>query len=103
MSLRIVLIDTDTERAQALEKKLSESGFAKIVRVPEGPGLAAAVERIGPDLIIVDMALPDRDALEDIRTVSSARPVVMFAGGDDPGFAEEAIAACPIMSRWNWP
>ncbi len=54
---------------------------------------AAAVEKERPDLIIVDMALPDRDALEDIRSVSSASPVVMFAGTDDPAFACEAIAA----------
>ena len=93
MPLRIVLIDTDPERAQALEEKLLESGFAEVVRVPEGPDLAAAVERIGPDLVIIDMALPDRDALEDVRAVSSSHPVVMFAGGDDPAFAEEAIAA----------
>ncbi|HEY4343327.1 MAG TPA: ANTAR domain-containing protein [Parvibaculum sp.] len=87
------MIDTDAERAQALEAKLSASGFAEVLRVPEGPGIAAAVERIRPDLIIIDMALPDRDALEDIRVVSDAQPVVMFAGGDDPVFAEEAIAA----------
>jgi response regulator NasT len=45
------------------------------------------VEKERPDLIIVDMALPDRDALEDIRAVSAANPVVMFAGTDDPAFA----------------
>ena len=39
------------------------------------------------------MSLPDRDALEDIRTVAAANPVVMFAGTDDPAFAREAIAA----------
>lgn len=93
MPLRIVLIDTDPERARALEEKLLESAFAEVLRVHEGPDLAASVERIRPDLIIIDMALPDRDALEDVRAVSSAHPVVMFAGGDDPGFAEEAIAA----------
>ena len=39
------------------------------------------------------MALPDRDTLEGIRAVSDDRPIVMFAGSDDPAFAEEAIAA----------
>jgi response regulator NasT len=36
--------------------------------------------------------LPDRDALEDIREVSAAHPIVMFAGSEDSAFAEEAIA-----------
>jgi len=92
MALTILLIDTDTERAQALEEKLSQTGFARVVRA-EGSDLAAAVEAAKPDLVIIDMALPDRDALEDIRAVSAASPVVMFAGTDDPAFAQEAIAA----------
>ena len=92
MALTILLIDTDAERARALEEKLSQSGYARVVRA-EGPDLAVAVERSRPDLILVDMALPDRDALEDIRAVSAANPVVMFAGTDDPAFAQEAIAA----------
>jgi response regulator NasT len=92
MKLTILLIDTDEERARALEEKLSESGFARVLRA-EGPDLAASVERDRPDLVIIDMALPDRDTLEDIRAVSAASPVVMFAGTDDPAFARDAIAA----------
>jgi response regulator NasT len=92
MALTVLLIDTDAERARALADKLSQSGYARIVRA-EGPDLAAAVEQAKPDLVIIDMALPDRDALEDIRAVSAASPVVMFAGTDDPGFAKDAIAA----------
>ena len=92
MALTILLIDTDAERARALEDRLSESGYARVLRA-EGPDLAAQVERAKPDLVIIDMALPDRDALEDIRSVSAASPVVMFAGTDDPAFAQEAIAA----------
>jgi response regulator NasT len=92
MALTILLIDTEEARARALEEKLSESGFARVLRA-QGPDLAAIVDKERPDLIIIDMALPDRDALEDIRAVSAASPVLMFAGTDDPGFALEAIAA----------
>jgi len=92
MALTVLLIDTDADRARALEDKLSLTGYARVVRA-EGPDLAAAVERTRPDLVIIDMALPDRDTLEDIRAVSAASPVVMFAGTDDPAFAQEAIAA----------
>ena len=93
MPLRILLIDTDPERARALEEKLSESGFAEILRAPDVPDLPRPWSGIRPDLIIIDMALPDRDALEDIRAVSAAHPIVMFTASDDPAFAEEAIAA----------
>jgi response regulator NasT len=92
MALTVLLIDSDDARARALEQKLAGPGFARVVHAQAGD-IAAAVEKERPDLIIVDMALPDRDTLEDIRSVSSASPVVMFAGTDDPAFACEAIAA----------
>jgi response regulator NasT len=90
MSLKILLIDTDEERARALEERLS--GFARIARATDA-NMAAAVEAQKPDLVIIDISLPDRDALEDIRAIATAQPVVMFAGTDDPAFAQEAIAA----------
>ena len=93
MPLKIALIDSDSGRAEALEKHLSEAGFADVSCLESGPDLAAAVERLSPDLVIIDMQLPDRDALENIRLFSGARPTVMFAGGEDLAFAEEAIAA----------
>src|SRR3954469_5119790 len=92
MPLTVLLIDSEENRARALEDRLSQSGFARVIRA-QGPDLAAEVERAKPDLVIIDMALPDRDALEDIRAVSAASPVVLFAGTDDPAFAQEAIAA----------
>jgi response regulator NasT len=92
MALTILLIDSDEKRARTLDETLSQSGYARIVRARR-PDMASAVERGKPDLVIIDMALPGRDALEDIRSVSAARPVVMFAGTGDPGFALQAIAA----------
>jgi response regulator NasT len=95
MSLKILLIDTDAERAEALQKKLFEAGFPDVSRVASGDRLIEAVERIAPDLVIIDMALPDRDTLEDIRNLSASvpRPIVMFSDKDDPAFVDEAIAA----------
>jgi response regulator NasT len=95
MSLKILLIDTDADRAEALQRKLLEAGFPDVSRVSSGDHLIDAVERISPDLVIIDMALPDRDTLEDIRNLSASvpRPIVMFSDKDDPAFVDEAIAA----------
>jgi response regulator NasT len=92
MPLKIALVDSDPHRAEALMRQLSEEGFAHVQQIARGPDLIASIEAVGPDLVIVDMALPDRDELESIRAVSGARPIVMFSAGD-PEFAEEAIAA----------
>jgi len=93
--MKILLIDTDSDRAEALEKKLREAGFVEIFRVTGGDHLIEAVNRISPDLVIIDMALPDRDTLEDILNLSAniPRPIVMFSDQNDPAFVDEAIAA----------
>jgi len=93
--LKVLLADTDPDRVAVLEQRLSEISDAVIQRVPAGRNLIEAVPELTPDVIIVDMARPDRDGLDDLRRVSAAnpRPVVMFVDRDDRGFMEEAIAA----------
>jgi response regulator NasT len=95
MPLRVLLADSNSERADALAEKLEATDATEVLRAPPGSSIADVVTAETPDVIIVDMTLPDRDALEDIRVVNShaPRPVVMFVDRDDPGFMEEAIAA----------
>ena len=64
-------------------------------RPEPGEPLIEAVLRLGPDVVIVDMQRPDRDALDGVRHVSERqpRPIVMFTDRDDPDFMREAIGA----------
>jgi len=93
--LKILLADTDPERAAILEQRLHEISDAAILRPPSGGSLIEAVATLAPDVIIVDMARPDRDGLDDLRRASAAnpRPIVMFVDRDDREFMEAAIAA----------
>ena len=88
MSLKILLIDSDDERARSLTDALAAAGFAEVLRAAAGADLVETVKRLAPDLVVVDMALPDRDALEGVRALSAnaPRPIVMFADKDDPAF-----------------
>jgi two-component system, response regulator / RNA-binding antiterminator len=93
--LRVLLADPNSARMTALEQRLREISDAVIVGVPAGSSLIDAVETLAPDVIIVDMVRPDRDALDGLRRVSAhnPRPIVMFVERDDPAFMEAAIAA----------
>ncbi|MGA2793686.1 MAG: ANTAR domain-containing protein [Roseiarcus sp.] len=95
MSLKILLIDSQAERARSLADNLSAAGFAEIFRATADSDLVEMVQRLSPDVVIIDMALPDRDALEDIRALSASapRPIVMFADQDDPAIVADAIGA----------
>lgn len=92
--MKLLLADSEGGRARLLAERLREIDDAEIVRVTAG-GLVDAVRTAAPDVIIVDMARPDRDALDDLRRANAdnPRPVVMFVDRDDRAFMEAAIAA----------
>ncbi|HYM03840.1 MAG TPA: ANTAR domain-containing protein [Stellaceae bacterium] len=93
--LRVLLADTDQGRAAAFEQSLLSDDAVSIVRLGRNENLTDAAKACAPDVIIVDMSLPDRDALESVRAVAvqDPRPIVLFVDHDDPAFMEEAVAA----------
>jgi len=94
--LKVLLADADPKRARLVEAGLGTLGAAATtVRPRPGEPLLDAVARERPDVVIVDMARPDRDALDDLRLLArdDPRPVVMFVDREDPGFMEAAIEA----------
>jgi response regulator NasT len=95
MSLKVLLVDSDAERAQALSEALASAGFPDLVLADARADLLESVRVNAPDLVVIDMALPDRDSLEGVRALSESapRPIVMFADKDDPAFVADAIAA----------
>ncbi len=95
MTPRILLVDSDALRAGQLCLTLADAGFTDVTLAEPGSALVERVAALGPDLVIMDMDLPDRDALESVRTLkaSASGPIVMFADADDPGLVEAAIAA----------
>ena len=65
------------------------------LRLAPRESLLDAVSAQAPDVVLIDMARPDRDALESLRLLSARdpRPIVLFVDQDDPQFMEEAISA----------
>lgn len=93
--VKVLLADDDADRARLLARVLQAEPGLTVVRARGSELLADAVAAHAPDVVILDMARPDRDALEGVRRVTSdqPRPVVLFVDQDDPDFMEEAIGA----------
>src|SRR3954451_18009624 len=93
--VKILLADDDPERSAALIKVLSVDPGLVILRPRPGQLLADAVTEFSPDIVVVDMARPDRDALDGIRVVTARtpKPIALFVDHDDRAFMEEAISA----------
>ena len=92
---RIVLVEPDRERAEAVVAALRAAGWSDIAHVSETRGLARRIEALRPDIVLIDLAEPSRDALEALSLASGAteRPVAMFVDRTDPELTQTAIKA----------
>jgi len=95
MSLRVIVVDDERERAESLKLALEAIGFTVVALLPTGAELHRKVGELEADVIIVDIDSPDRDTLEDMRRVSleQHRPVVMFAQDGKPETIRAAVEA----------
>ncbi len=93
--LRVLLIDRSSGRAAILEQALKDAGYVVAAKLTGVTNLYNEVERVEPDVIIIDLDSPDRDTLEQMREISRDRPkpVVMFAEDDDSDTIRQAVKA----------
>lgn len=90
-----MLIDTSSARGAVLKQALADNGYDVVARVHDTKDLLRLVDRIQPDVIIIDMDSPDRETLENMSVVirHEPRPIVLFTDDDDPGKIQTAVRA----------
>ena len=64
--LRIAIVDESGLRAAVLEEGLREAGYEDIVRIPPHGAFVAELERLAPDVVLIDLGRPSRDTLEEM-------------------------------------
>ncbi|MDF1525515.1 MAG: sigma-54 dependent transcriptional regulator [bacterium] len=73
MAKKILVIEDDQSMRWVLEKSLSREGY-KVTSAPDGrSGIAAAFE-VTPDLVILDILMPDIDGLTVLRKLKESHP-----------------------------
>ena len=84
--LSVVLIDDNPARAEIVESGLRDAGYVLLERLDGTYDLAARVSVLQPDVIVVSIDSPGRDAIEDLRrtTEQQPRPIALFADRSDP-------------------
>ena len=93
--LRVVLVDDDSARAAFVTEALRATGNDVVARLSATEDLLAAVRRVRPDVILVDMDNPARDVLDNCAAVTQEvpRPIVFFARDSDPDTISRAVRA----------
>jgi two-component system OmpR family response regulator len=116
---RLLVVDDEPNIRELLSASLRYAGF-EVVTAEDGREAVQAAERVRPDLIVLDVMLPDMDGFEVVRRLrSSGRPLpVLFLtardgtedkvtgltlGGDDyvtkPFSLEEVLARIRAVLR----
>lgn len=87
MSQRILVVDDDREIVRLTRAYLEQSGFQVLVAY-DGETALHILRRESPDLVILDLMLPDRDGLDVTRVVRrdaslAAMPIIMLTARVD--------------------
>lgn len=93
--MRIAIVDESAARAAVIREGLSSSGLDDVAVFSQRTGLVAQLEAFAPDVVLIDLANPRRDELEELFAVSRviARPIAMFVDRSDDRMIEAAIDA----------
>lgn len=94
-ALSIVVVETDRERAFMIVDGLRDAGEFDIQVISEPSDLARQIQMRDPDVVLIDIANPSRDVLEELTLASGAmdRPVAMFVDRSEDGMTAAAVEA----------
>lgn len=95
-NLRVAVVDADRDRALMIVDGLREAyDDIDVVVIGDEAGLARRVAEARADVVLVDLASPSRDALEQVAAASGSleRPVAMFVDRSDVETTRAAIEA----------
>ena len=92
---RVLIADDHAEVTKAVCRLLALD-FEIVGTVAAGSALLEAVQRLEPDVVVLDVNLPSVDGLEACRRLTQMNPamkVVVFSAMSEPELGEALIAA----------
>lgn len=94
-SLKILVIDENPIRRAIIDSGLREAGYTNVTLLAHTTRLIDHIYSADPDVVLIDLANPSRDVLEQMFQVSRLvrRPIAMFVDQADRSTIETAIDA----------
>ncbi|PYP39238.1 MAG: DNA-binding response regulator [Gemmatimonadetes bacterium] len=92
--VRLVLADDHLVLRQALKALLERRGVQVVADEGDGRAAVDAVQRLNPDVVVLDVAMPVLNGVEaarEIARIAPACPVILLSGLDDTRFVREAL------------
>lgn len=91
----MLVVDESRGRARVLREAMERAGYEVVVSHGASLALLKTVERVQPDVIVIDTESPSRDTLENLAVMGQhlPRPIVMFADDAAPQTLRDVMRA----------
>ncbi|MGH9392111.1 MAG: sigma-54-dependent transcriptional regulator, partial [Vicinamibacteria bacterium] len=89
---RILVVDDENLIRWSLQQKLSSWGY-RVLEAPNGETAVSLVEKESPDLVLLDVHLPDKNGLEVLKVIKEWNPRMAVIIMTAYGVLEDAVAA----------
>jgi two-component system KDP operon response regulator KdpE len=98
----VLVVDDDAQVRRAIRWALEDEGLAVVTASDGRAGLGLAIER-GPDLIVLDLTLPELNGYEVARSLRSARPrpipILLITADGQAGTKAEQVGAYAFLRK----
>lgn len=94
-----MLLADDHPGSKQLLRRLLETAFDVIAEVDDGKDLVREAERLSPDVIVTDVAMPGVDGIEAARRILARKPdarIVIVTGYSDAAMMDRGMAVGAI-------
>jgi two-component system KDP operon response regulator KdpE len=104
---KILVVDADSNRRTMVELAFSYNGHGFLVfTAPNGRSAMLQLGIVRPDLILLDVTMPDGDGLETLRRIRevSTVPVIALTSAPDDQVAVQSLeqgADCCLAQPWD--
>lgn len=91
---KILIVDDAAFMRMMVKDALTKNGYTDIIEAPDGDAACKMFETENPDLVIMDITMPNKtgiEALRDIKAMDSSAKIIMCSAMGQEAMVVEAI------------